>query len=242
MSMKKRGLLIAATAHAGMIALACSFAYSGIGVQPQVAQYATQASLQMPQRQAEAAEHQPVDYPEVPPAPQTEPGRNPLELDASDALPKSKPKPRAVPPQPLTPPADVIEQPPLHVTGHFAHKETEEPTPVDKPIENAAPVKEIADRPNPLGNLPGLPQIQHPPKVVGWDAPPDVRRGFRGRVVAVIQIDEHGKVTDICLDPGTGNKTWDRQLRNAFRKAEYKPATLNGKPVASELRQPVDFE
>ena len=242
-NMKKRGLFTAATAHAGLIALACSLGFSGtVNVRPRVAVYTAHADVCQPQQSADTSETKPVEYPEVTPVAKTEPDVNPLELDASDVLPKLKPRPRAIPPQPLRPPAETDEQSPPRSAGHFTHNEPTKPKPVEQAIESDLPAKKVSDQPRSPGAQTNPVQIQHPPRVVKWNAPPDVRRGFSGRIVAVIQIDENGNLSGVHLDPGTGNKSWDRQLRNAFRKAEYKAATINGKPIASELRQPVDFE
>lgn len=80
-----------------------------------------------------------------------------------------------------------------------------------------------------------------PPALLAWDVPRSVRRGFKGRVVALIEVDAWGKATTVRLEVGTGNQTFDARLKEALQKARYEPARLQGMPVARSLLQPIDF-
>lgn len=80
-----------------------------------------------------------------------------------------------------------------------------------------------------------------PPALLSWNVPRSVRRGFRGRVVALIEVDASGQATSVRLEAGTGNQTFDARLKEALQQARYEPARLQGKAVGRSLLQPIDF-
>lgn len=74
--------------------------------------------------------------------------------------------------------------------------------------------------------------------------PAALRAGVEGSVVANLQIDAQGKVTDasIVSRSGTRSRDLDRAVLNAVRGWTFEPAIRNGREVASVVRVPVDFQ
>jgi len=75
------------------------------------------------------------------------------------------------------------------------------------------------------------PDIQAP--VVVRKVEPVVARSLRGRTAeATVEaiIGEDGKVRNVCVV--SGDPEWGRTVARAVRKWEFKPGTLDGKPVA----------
>lgn len=63
---------------------------------------------------------------------------------------------------------------------------------------------------------------------------------IEGTVILAVNINEKGKVTAVkvlnSLDKGL-----DRKAINAVKKWKFEPATVDGKPVATEMNVSVDF-
>ncbi|MCA8916182.1 MAG: TonB family protein [Planctomycetes bacterium] len=233
--MKLRGLILAASCHAGAIALACAVVSAGpAGVAPAVT---TQAEVTQPVVAPGEVEPMATEFIRTPTDDTPQIDADPAAFNTDDVMPHFEPEPEPVVPTPLQPPREAAP---------FAPRQQHQPLlqrPVAKPVqpENKQP-EPIASSPVKVKEVVSRPDIWLAPRLTKWSAPAEVRNNFEGHVLAVISIDENGHVLSVSLERGTGKDWLDKQLRKSFREAEYKPATRNGKPVASELRQPVDFE
>lgn len=70
-----------------------------------------------------------------------------------------------------------------------------------------------------------------------------LRNGVQGSVVASLNVDPRGHVTDANIVQRTGsrNRDLDRSVLNTVREWQFEPAMSNGRAVASVVRVPVDF-
>ena len=68
-----------------------------------------------------------------------------------------------------------------------------------------------------------------------------LRRGIGGTVNVVANVATDGSVANVALVEGSGNRDLDRAALEAVRRWQFKPATRNGQPVASEVRVPIVF-
>ncbi|MCB9936449.1 MAG: TonB family protein [Planctomycetes bacterium] len=233
--MKTRSLICAASLHAGALALACFV----VSTPPELAAPAVATSAELSQTVDAPAEVAPtierfVDLPRDL-APQAD--ADPVAFNVEDVLPRFSEKPEPTPQGPFSPaPESAPVEPRRARTPTFrrpprAETAVEKPAPLHVP---GAPLKarEVAARP----------EEWRPPALLEWKPPPDVRRGFKGHVLVVIHLSENGEATDVFIETGTGSKRFDKLLRESFREARFKAATRNGKPIASELRQPIDFQ
>ena len=73
--------------------------------------------------------------------------------------------------------------------------------------------------------------------------PAALRAGIEGSVVASLQVDAHGKVTDasIVAHDGQRSRDLDRAVLDTLRGWRFEPAVRDGRAVASVVRVPVDF-
>lgn len=73
--------------------------------------------------------------------------------------------------------------------------------------------------------------------------PAALRAGVEGSVVASLQIDTQGKVSDASIVSRSGERSrdLDRAVLDAVRGWKFEPAIHNGRAVASVVRVPVDF-
>ncbi|MFG6109635.1 energy transducer TonB [Stenotrophomonas nematodicola] len=70
-----------------------------------------------------------------------------------------------------------------------------------------------------------------------------LRNGVQGSVVASLNVDPRGHVTDASIVQRTGSRDrdLDRSVLNTVREWQFEPAMNNGRAVASVVRVPVDF-
>lgn len=73
--------------------------------------------------------------------------------------------------------------------------------------------------------------------------PAALRAGVEGSVVASLQVDTQGKVTDasIVSHDGERSRDLDRAVLDTLRGWRFDPAVRNGHAVATVVRVPVDF-
>lgn len=73
--------------------------------------------------------------------------------------------------------------------------------------------------------------------------PAALRAGVEGSVVASLQVDAQGKVTDasIVSHDGERSRDLDRAVLNTLGGWKFEPAVRNGRAVATVVRVPVDF-
>ncbi|MCB9893513.1 MAG: energy transducer TonB [Planctomycetes bacterium] len=231
--MKTRGLLIAASLHAGAIALACSI----VSIQAGVAALPVTTQAEVSETVTAAGEVAPetTEFIEAEPIARPDHDADPALLDAGDAMPMFAPEPEPVLPKPLATRADADSTTPRHEARPILIR----PAPNAEPRK---PIQPVAGGPVKAKEVVSRPVVWHAPRLLKWAAPEDVSDSFEGRILAVIALDENGMVKGVTLEKGTGKPALDKLLLQSFFIGQYKPATRNGTPVASELRQPVDFE
>lgn len=98
------------------------------------------------------------------------------------------------------------------------------------PRKPAAAVGDRQARP-----LAGNPSPTYPPAAL--------RAGVEGSVVASLQVDAQGKVTDasIVSHDGERSRDLDRAVLDTLGSWKFEPALRNGRAVATVVRVPVDF-
>lgn len=73
--------------------------------------------------------------------------------------------------------------------------------------------------------------------------PPKARsRGWEGRVVLRLSVDENGRVVAVEVEESSGREALDDAARDAATSWTLAPALRDGEPVAGTLRVPVRFE
>ncbi|QCW26743.1 energy transducer TonB [Lysobacter enzymogenes] len=68
-----------------------------------------------------------------------------------------------------------------------------------------------------------------------------LRRGEGGTVVLRVNVGADGKADQVALARRSGSRDLDRAAMVAVRDWRFKPATRNGREVASVVEQPVEF-
>ncbi|MGO4780502.1 energy transducer TonB, partial [Lysobacter sp. 2RAB21] len=68
-----------------------------------------------------------------------------------------------------------------------------------------------------------------------------LRRGEGGTVVLRVNVGADGVPDDIAVARRSGSRDLDRAAMLAMRDWRFKPATRNGREVASVVEQPVEF-
>lgn len=72
--------------------------------------------------------------------------------------------------------------------------------------------------------------------------PVDVQKqGVTGMVVLVVDVSTDGSVSGARVDRSAGDQRLDAAALDAVKQWKFLPATKDGKPVASQVRVPVDF-
>lgn len=117
------------------------------------------------------------------------------------------------------------------------------PTAVSPATEVATP--ETA--PAPLQRRPAVVRDRQARPLAGNPAPAyppaALRAGIEGSVVASLQVDAQGKVTDasIVSHDGQRSRDLDRAVLDTLRGWRFEPALRDGRAVATVVRVPVDF-
>ncbi|MGE6333547.1 energy transducer TonB [Stenotrophomonas sp. NPDC077659] len=70
-----------------------------------------------------------------------------------------------------------------------------------------------------------------------------LRNGVQGSVIASLNVDTHGNVTDASIVSRSGERSrdLDRSVLSTVQEWKFQPAMQNGRAVASVVRVPVDF-
>lgn len=71
--------------------------------------------------------------------------------------------------------------------------------------------------------------------------PSALRRNEGGTVLLRVAVGSDGTPTDIDVVQRSGSRDLDRAAINAVNKWQFRPATRNGRPVASTVQVPVEF-
>jgi periplasmic protein TonB len=210
--------------------------------------------------EVEIREPPPPPPPQVlPPPPPPEPPKPKIIPAARIArrIPKEAPPPPPHPPPPTAPPPN--QPPPSHPSA---------PTPIHigvslestvaggdfaAPVGNTlygsapkvAPVPAVASKPYWAAKYVAPYQVAELP-VLEEDFkapyPPEARKlGVEGEVVMMLTIDAAGKVAQVKRLSGPGHGL-DEAAVAAAHRFRFKPATLHGEPVATEIRYVYSFE
>ncbi|MGH8031935.1 MAG: energy transducer TonB [Luteimonas sp.] len=67
------------------------------------------------------------------------------------------------------------------------------------------------------------------------------RAGEQGTVLVGARVDAQGHVSDVAIVKRSGSRALDRAAVSEVRGWKFRPALNNGKPVASNIRVPVDY-
>ncbi|QWP74962.1 TonB family protein [Lysobacter sp. K5869] len=68
-----------------------------------------------------------------------------------------------------------------------------------------------------------------------------LRRGEGGTVVLRVNVGADGRADEVAVTRRSGSRDLDRAALSAVRDWRFKPATRNGREVASVVQQPVEF-
>jgi len=149
-------------------------------------------------------------------------------------------KPKDLPPPP--PPVDLKERPPVQVIAPDINitVPVEAPPP---PITNTTTQAVPPPPPAPRAIVPGTPvKPTFVPDV--QDYYPDIsrRNGEEGRSVVKICVNTGGKIDSVEIATSSGHPALDEAALKYAKAMRFKPATSEGKPVASCPNLPVKFE
>ncbi len=141
---------------------------------------------------------------------------------------------RPAPPAPA-PMAPVMALPPIErapATGAETDKSLAAP---NKSVAKAAGEKKAAAKPRATDAL-----------ALGRNPPPRypaaaLRRGEGGTVVLRVNVGADGRADEVAVARRSGSRELDRAAMVAVRDWRFKPATRNGREVASVVEQPVEF-
>jgi periplasmic protein TonB len=147
-------------------------------------------------------------------------------------------KPKDLPPPP--PPVDLKERPPVQVIAPDIN--------ITIPVEAPPP---------PITMVTTTPQAPPPPRAITPGTPvkptfvPDVqdyypevsrRNGEEGRAIVKVCVNVAGKIDSVEVATATNHPLLDEAALKVAKAFRFKPATSEGKPVASCANLPVKFE
>ena len=67
------------------------------------------------------------------------------------------------------------------------------------------------------------------------------RNGLEGFVDLVMRVDEEGRVTDVEVLASEPGSVFVRAARSGVKRWRFRPATRDGRPVPSKVRQRITF-
>lgn len=236
-------LLIVLILHAGLIALAITKLPIRSDDPPQPVSIAVQ--LLPAEEKAAPTPPSPPEPTAAPPAPTPLP---PPALKPPEAKPEAKPKP--VPkskPKPASKPRTVREPPPPEAKAPPAP----EPAPASS---NAEPVQPAS--PPAAVTAPPAPTVSAPPVRTGvyisaehaaTNAKPaypamSKRYGEQGTVVLRVLVNADGTAGQVEIRTSSGYPLLDESARTAVQRWRFRPATVDGKPVADWYLQSIPFK
>lgn len=69
-----------------------------------------------------------------------------------------------------------------------------------------------------------------------------VEHNLGGRVVLIVDVSADGRVRNAVIERSEPKGIFDEAALAAVRNWKFEPATEDGKPVASQVRVPIDFQ
>jgi protein TonB len=146
-------------------------------------------------------------------------------------------KPKELPPPP--PPVDLKERPPVQVVA----PDINITVPVDLPPPPITNVTTQPAPPPPRAITPGTPvKPTYIPDVQDYYPESSRRNGEEGRAIVKICVSAAGKIDSAEIATTTGHPLLDEAALKVAHAFRFKPATSEGKPVASCPTLPVKFE
>jgi periplasmic protein TonB len=148
-------------------------------------------------------------------------------------------KPKDLPPPP--PPVDLKERPPVQVVA----PDINITVPVDAPPPpiQAVTTQHVEAPPPPRAIVPGTPvKPSFVPNVQDYYPDASRRAGEEGRATVKVCVAATGKIDSVEIVTTTGHPMLDDAALKVARAFRFKPATSEGKPVASCPSLPVKFE
>jgi protein TonB len=145
-------------------------------------------------------------------------------------------KPKDLPPPP--PPVDLKERPPVQVIA----PDINITIPVEAPPPPITNVTTQAAPPPPRAIVPGTSvKVTFSPDPSDYYPEVSRRNGEEGRAVVKVCVNVAGKVDSAEIANTTGHPLLDEAALKVARAMKFKPATSEGKPVASCPTLPVKF-
>jgi protein TonB len=148
-------------------------------------------------------------------------------------------KPKDLPPPP--PPVDLKERPPVQVIA----PDINITVPVDAPPPPIQTVttQRVEAPPQPRAIVPGTPvKVTYQPDVSDYYPDASRRAGEEGRVLVKVCVGVSGKIDSTDVATTSGHPGLDAAALKVAKAYRFKPATSEGKPVASCPSLPVKFE
>lgn len=160
------------------------------------------------------------------------PIRAPLPPDATPPRKKIQPKPKLKKFSPLLPGTDsarvdqVLQQQPLenNPASQFANADPKRDIQTETQAYTEAHLDAAYDK-NPKPDYPGL----------------AISRGWQGKVLLRVQINDAGKVESAAVEQGSGHELLDESALEAVRQWLFVPAMQANTPIASSALVPIIF-
>lgn len=140
---------------------------------------------------------------------------------------------RPAPPAPA-PLAPVLALPPIERTPAGDEAAKAQAGGSNKSVAKAATEKKAAAKPRATDALALRNPAPHYPASA-------LRRGEGGTVVLRVNVGADGRADEVAVSRRSGSRELDRAAMTAVRDWRFKPATRNGREVASIVEQPVEF-
>jgi protein TonB len=182
----------------------------------------------------------------TPAEPQLEAGRTVVQLTL---IPTIAAKPAEPKPEPVT---EERTEPTVEPKPEPVPEPIPTPAPTPEPEPVIQPKAEPTPEPAPQKSMEQVASMVTDKGVISEAAPihgiratyprSSQRRGHQGTVVLSIEVLKSGRPGRITLLSSSGFQGLDDAAIKAAKKADYSPARQFGKPIASELIQPVVFE
>jgi periplasmic protein TonB len=147
-------------------------------------------------------------------------------------------KPKDLPPPP--PPVDLKERPPVQVIAPDIN--------ISIPVEAPPPIQIVTTQkveppPAPRAIVPGTPvRPTYVPDVNSYYPDASRRAGEEGRVLVKVCVNATGKIDSTDVATSSGHPGLDEAALKVARAYRFKPATSDGRPVASCPSLPGKFE
>jgi protein TonB len=166
------------------------------------------------------------------------------ENKAEPAPAKPQPKPQVAKPkqQPLAvAPKKTADKPADRVLAPAPEKVAS--VPVESPKASSAQVASGAPTKGEVSQVETKATLVGSSSDLAKEYPPlSQRLGEEGTVLLALEVAADGSIADAQVRSSSGYPRLDNAALSAVRKAHFKPATINGTPIASKVRLPIRYE